>query len=71
MATGSRPTAGQRPEQAGEDIVQLGTAPGGSKIRWSFSEITPDSFRWRGEVSSDGGATWRLNVEFLARRKSG
>jgi hypothetical protein len=52
----------------GDEIVQLGKSPDGNMIRWSFSEITPGSFRWRGEVSADGGATWRLNVEFLARR---
>lgn len=52
----------------GDDIVQLGKGPDGNLIRWSFAEITPNSFRWRGEVSADDGATWRLNVEFLARR---
>jgi hypothetical protein len=52
----------------GNDIVQLGTRPDGTMIRWRFSEITPNSFRWRGEVSADAGATWRLNVEFLAKR---
>lgn len=52
----------------GDDIVQLGTGPTGNLIRWSFSEITPNLFRWRGEISADKGATWRLNVEFLARR---
>ena len=52
----------------GDDIVQLGTRPDGKPIRWSFSEVTVDSFRWRGEISADGGASWRLNVEFLARR---
>jgi len=52
----------------GDDIVQLGKGTGNNLIRWSFSEITPRSFRWRGEVSGDGGATWRLNVEFFARR---
>lgn len=52
----------------GSDIVQLGKSPDGSLIRWSFSGITHQSFRWRGEVSVDGGATWRLDVEFLARR---
>jgi hypothetical protein len=52
----------------GDEIVQLGTRPDGNLIRWRFSEITPDSFRWRGEVSADAGATWRLNVEFSARR---
>ena len=53
----------------GDDIVQLGKNPEGNLIRWSFSQITRDSFRWRGEVSSDNGASWRLAVEFFARRK--
>jgi hypothetical protein len=53
----------------GNDIVQLGTRPDGHLIRWSFSEITEDSFLWRGEVSADKGANWRLNVEFMARRR--
>jgi hypothetical protein len=52
----------------GDDIVQLGTRPDGRPIRWSFSEITPNSFRWRGEISDDEGVSWRLNVEFYARR---
>ncbi len=52
----------------GRDIVQLGQDAAGQRIRWSFSEITPDSFRWRGEVSADEGSTWRLTVEFFARR---
>jgi len=52
----------------GQDIVQEGQGPTGSLVRWSFSEITPVSFRWRGEISADGGAAWRLMVEFFARR---
>ena len=52
----------------GDDIVQEGEGPGGSLIRWSFSEISRDAFRWRGEISADRGATWRLIVEFFARR---
>ena len=52
----------------GADIVQLGTWPDGRLVRWSFSQIKPNSFLWRGEVSADQGATWRLNVEFTARR---
>jgi hypothetical protein len=55
----------------GADIVQLGDDPDGNKIRWSFSEITPASFRWRGETSTDGSATWTLVVEFLATRTAG
>jgi hypothetical protein len=52
----------------GDDIVQLGHGTGDSRIRWSFREITPNAFLWRGEVSADGGTTWRINVEFRARR---
>jgi hypothetical protein len=52
----------------GEDIVQLGTRPDGAPVRWSFSKITPDSFLWRGEISTDQGTSWRLQVEFTARR---
>jgi hypothetical protein len=35
-----------------------------------FCGIARDArqLRWRGEVSADDGATWRLNVEFFARR---
>jgi len=54
----------------GENIVQLGTRPDGALLRWSFSEIAPDSFLWHGEVSADQGANWRLNVEFTAKRKT-
>jgi hypothetical protein len=30
--------------------------------------MTPNSFRWRGERSLDGGASWHLQMEFLATR---
>ena len=52
----------------GDTIVQVGADGTGSSVRWSFSRITKDSFRWLGERSHDNGATWRLEVEFLARR---
>jgi hypothetical protein len=56
----------------GDDIVQLGKNADGYPARWSFSEITPNSFRWRGETSQDkdaaGEESWRLDVEFFARR---
>jgi len=54
----------------GSDIVQLGKSDDGNDTRWSFADITPDSFRWLGEVSTDGGTTWRLRAEFRCRRKS-
>ena len=52
----------------GKDIVQEGTDDTGAVLRWCFTEITPDSFHWRGERSPDGGASWRLEVEFFAKR---
>lgn len=52
----------------GGDIVQLGKNDAGEAVRWSFTHITANSFRWTGERSSDGGRTWQLQAEFLARR---
>jgi hypothetical protein len=42
----------------GQDIVQEGKLDSGDILRWSFTEITPNSFHWLGEHSADGGATW-------------
>ena len=52
----------------GDDLVQDGRLEDGSLIRWSFREITPTSFRWLGERSTDEGRTWRLDAEFQVRR---
>jgi len=52
----------------GSDIVQDGKDDAGSAVHWSFTEITPDSFRWTGEVLEPDGKTWRLEGEFRASR---
>lgn len=52
----------------GKDIVQEGKFPDGTPIRWTFSEITENSCLWRGERLEPDGKTWRLQVEFRARR---
>jgi hypothetical protein len=49
------------------DIVQLGTW-NDLTLRWTFTDITPDSFRWRGERSADGGKAWTLQSDYRARR---
>ncbi|MDJ1501279.1 hypothetical protein [Xanthocytophaga agilis] len=53
----------------GNDIVQNGKNAEGNLIRWVFTDIKPDTFRWYGEVSYDKGKTWQLEVEFLAQRQ--
>lgn len=54
--------------RSGRDIVQIGTSPDGTPIRWNFTEITPNSFRWTGETLAPDGQTWKLQGDFLARR---
>ena len=51
-------------------IVQEGKFPDGTSIRWTFSDITENSCYWRGERLEPDGKTWRLQVEFRARRLS-
>ena len=38
------------------------------QLRWRFTDITPDAFRWRSESSSDGGTTWTHDEEMRATR---
>jgi hypothetical protein len=52
----------------GDRIVLMGQDPDGSSLRWSFNDIRPASFVWRGEKSSDEGRTWRLTGEYYMRR---
>lgn len=49
-------------------IVLEGAEPDGTRRRWSFNDIGPSSFVWRGESSTDGGAAWRLAEEMRLRR---
>jgi hypothetical protein len=53
---------------SGKDVVQIGTHSDGTPIRWVFTDITPDSFRWIGESLDPDGRTWKLQGEFLASR---
>ena len=53
----------------GPDIVQEGMTESGARTRWSFTEITPNSFHWLGEGKPADGIDWRLLVEVRAKRR--
>jgi hypothetical protein len=50
------------------DIVQIGSRPDGTPTRWTFSEITENSFRWTGEALDPDGRTWKLAGDFRVKR---
>jgi hypothetical protein len=54
---------------SGHGIVQLGKDKEGRDIRWSFGEITPEAFRWTGEVKNDDGS-WFLQCDIRTKRLS-
>jgi hypothetical protein len=54
--------------RTGNDVVQIGTRPDGTVTRWTFTEITHDSFHWLGESLATDGRTWILEGEFRAKR---
>ena len=51
----------------GTRIVQEGSFADGTPIRWTFSDLKPASFVWRGE-RLDRDRNWQLQVEMHARR---
>ena len=66
------PCAGYRAELVGrlqgDEIFQEGKGSDGTGLRWIFSDLRPDQFRWRAEISRDEGASWHKAIEMLARR---
>jgi hypothetical protein len=53
---------------SGKDVVQLGVRSNGTPTRWTFTEITQDSFHWLGDVLELDGKSWKTEGEFLAKR---
>ncbi len=52
-----------------DDIVLEGRGPDGVLYRWMFSDITEETFRWRGYESSDEGRTRVMDEEMTATRR--
>jgi hypothetical protein len=69
------PVSMHREEQigrwSGRDVMQIGMRFDGTPTRWSYTEITTDSFHWLGEALQTDGKSWKLEGEFLAQRRLG
>ena len=52
----------------GDDIVIEGVDVDGSRLRWTFTDIEDDLFRWQG-FTSENGQSWRMEQEMLATRQ--
>jgi hypothetical protein len=55
----------------GDRLVLRGTDTDANPIRWTFYDITDNSFNWRGETSHDGGKTFTVDEEHRMRRRNG
>lgn len=55
--------------RVGNDVVQTGYF-GDRPAKWTFTDVTPESFTWRGYVLEPDGLTWQLQTEFRLRRLS-
>ena len=53
----------------GKRIVQEGRRSDGRPMRWTFQDITAQTFHWTGEAQLPDGS-WRLESEFFGRRRS-
>jgi hypothetical protein len=51
--------------EGGEEDGRIALYTDGPKgrVRWTFNDITDKDFVWRGEISADGGKTWRLRED--------
>ena len=71
--TWKNPVSGHNEEQIGRwigpDIVQVGARTNGTPTRWTFTEITVDSFLWLGDALEPDGKAWKREGEFRARRR--
>ena len=56
--------------QEGEEIVLTGRQDDGRQLRWIFSDIGPDRFRWRSEALNKSGEQWEMLQDFVVRRST-
>lgn len=56
-------------KKVGKEIVLETKSDEGYLVKWIFSDVSEDSFRWRAEESRDEGKTWTLREEMKIRRR--
>lgn len=56
-------------ERDGE--IELISLDGDPFYRWRFADISPDSFTWLGETSTDEARSWHLEERMYATRRTG
>lgn len=55
-------------QAVGDEIVLTGGKAGSLPMRWIFSDIEPNRFNWRAEISTDGGTSWFVIQTMHAER---
>ena len=55
--------------RVGDEIRLERLKEGSALLRWTFTDLTDDQFRWTGHISTDGGASWRLEQNMRAKRR--
>jgi len=58
------------PDPEREAKLREGPDPRGGSMRWTFTELEPDSFHWTGERAPDG-KSWRLEVDIRRTASDG
>ncbi|MGI8580860.1 MAG: putative glycolipid-binding domain-containing protein [Chitinophagaceae bacterium] len=53
----------------GEKIIHEGLDESENLMKWSFEDITSNSFHWKGEISTDKGKTFILQAEFFGTKR--
>jgi hypothetical protein len=61
------PFAAGPAEPGSTDAIVLAGERDGVRLRWIFSDLTTDSFRWRAEETPPGGQPW-IRQRFTATR---
>lgn len=55
--------------EVNNEIILKGKNERNELLNWIFSDLSEDSFHWRGEVSLDNGISWFMYEELDARRR--